>query len=223
MNGTAGMIGSQGRVEGAARRGRPPLDPHTRETRILDALEQVISEAGLKGASMNAVARAAGMSKRTLYAHYDGRTALVEAWVRRVRASLVRELPDDADARPLAERLRLLLRREVQYAHSKRRMAALRAVIAEAPRNPDLARTVYRESAVAAKSLIEAELRRALAAGEIAGADPRTAADILFEMVYQSPLERLMNPDACTPTASEADRRLDMAIAIFLHGLGSRD
>jgi AcrR family transcriptional regulator len=163
------------------------------------------------------------MSKRTLYAHYDGRTALVEAWVRRVRASLVRELPDDADARPLAERLRLLLRREVQYAHSKRRMAALRAVIAEAPRNPDLARTVYRESAVAAKSLIEAELRRALAAGEIAGADPRTAADILFEMVYQSPLERLMNPDACTPTASEADRRLDMAIAIFLHGLGSRD
>jgi AcrR family transcriptional regulator len=163
------------------------------------------------------------MSKRTLYAHYDGRTALVEAWVRRVRASLVRELPDDAGARPLAERLRLLLRREVQDAHSDRRLAALRAVIAEAPRNPDLARAVHRESAAAAKSLIEAELRRALAAGEIAGADPRTAADILFDMVYQSPLERLINPDAPPPSTAESDRRLDMAIAIFLNGLGGRD
>lgn len=219
----AGMTGSQGRVDAAARRGRPPLDAVTRESRILDALEQVISEAGLKGASMNAVARAAGMSKRTLYAHYDGRTALVEAWVRRVRSSLVRELPDDAGARPLAERLRLLLRREVQYAHSDRRLAALRAVIAEAPRNSELARTVYREGAAAAKSLIEAELSRALATGEIAGADPRTAAEILFDMVYQSPLDRLINPDARAPTAAEADRRLDTAIAIFLHGLASRD
>lgn len=216
------MTRTQGSDDGAARRGRPPLDPRMREARILDALEQVISDNGLKGATMNAVARAAGMSKRTLYAHYDSRTALVEAWVRRVRASLVHDLPAQAAGWPLSDRLRLLLRREVQHAHSDRRLAVLRAVIAEAPRNPDLARAVYREGAAAAKGLIAAELKRACDAGEITATDSRTAAEILFDMVYQSPLERLINPDAQPPTGEDADHRLDMAIAIFLHGLGAR-
>jgi AcrR family transcriptional regulator len=194
------------------------VPPEAREARVLDALEQVISDAGLEAATMNGVARAAGMSKRTLYALYDSRDAMMAAWVRRVRSSLVRALPPEAGTRPLAERLRLLLRPAARHVLSDRRLAVLRAMIGEAPRNPDLARRFHREGAAVARDLIAGELRRAVAAGEIVLPDVETAAAMLFDMAYQSPLDRLINPDASAPTPAQSDRRLDMAITVFLNG-----
>ncbi|MQX38102.1 TetR/AcrR family transcriptional regulator [Roseospira navarrensis] len=137
-----------------ARRGRPPLDPETREARIHDALEQVVAEDGLRAATMSRIARAAGMSKRTLYTAYEGRDALFQAWVRRVRTSFVRPLPTHARALPLAERLRLLLWHEARQCLSDRRLAVLRAMVAEAPGHPDLARAFCREGFLAARQIV---------------------------------------------------------------------
>jgi len=204
------------------KRGRPALDPETREARIFDALEHVVSESGLLGTTMNAVARAAGMSKRTLYTLYDGRDALIEAWVRHMRTYLVRPLSAEARALPLADRLHVLLKREAQFCLADRRLAVLRAMIAEAPRNPDLARTFYREGAVAAKQMVAEELSRAVDAAELVVADVDTAAAILFDMVHQNPLDRLINPDACSLGLDSVDSRLDLAIAIFLHGAAAK-
>jgi len=202
------------------KRGRPALDPETREARIFDALEHVVSESGLLGTTMNAVARAAGMSKRTLYTLYDGRDALIEAWVRHMRTYLVRPLSAEARALPLADRLHVLLKREAQFCLADRRLAVLRAMIAEAPRNRDLARAFYREGAAAAKQMVADELRCAVDAAELAVtvADVDTVAAILFDMVHQNPLDRLINPDACPLGSDSVDTRLDLAITIFLHG-----
>ncbi|MQX38101.1 hypothetical protein [Roseospira navarrensis] len=43
-------------------------------------------------------------------------------------------------------------------------------------------------------------------------------ATILVDMAYQDPLDRLLNPDAEAPDAEQTDQRLDLAIALFLHG-----
>ncbi|MBB4313121.1 TetR/AcrR family transcriptional regulator [Roseospira marina] len=202
----------------SGRRGRPPLDPETREARIFDALEQVVSEDGLRMTTMSRIARAAGMSKRTLYTLYVGRDALFEAWVRRVRASFVRPLPAEARTLPLAERLRVLLWHEARHCLSDRRLAVLRAMIAEAPGHPDLARAFCREGFLAVRGIVADELRLAAQAGDIMIGDADTAATILVDMVYQSPLDRLLNPDATYPDTEHTDQRLSMAIAIFLQG-----
>lgn len=205
---------------GGGRRGRPPLDPEQREARILDALERTVAEKGIKAATMDAVARAAGMSKRTLYAIHDSRADLVAAWVRRVRASLVRPLPAEARDLPLADRLRILLRREAHSGLSERRLAVLRAMIAEAPQSPELARAFLGEGAGAARTIIAEELARAKARGEIAPLDVTAAAHILFDMVYHNPLDHLLDPGRPAVDADQAEARLELAIRLFLAGAG---
>jgi len=204
--------------DGKPRRGRPALDAATREAMILDAFEDVVAQAGLQGATMSAVARAAGMSKRTLYTLYDGRDALFEAWIRRVRASFVRPLTPEARALPLAERLRVLLWHEARHCLSDRRLAVLRAMVAEAPGHPDLAWAFFREGFIVARGIVADELRFAAQAGDITIGDPDTTATILVDMVYQNPMDRLLNPDATPLDTEETDHRLTLAIAIFLNG-----
>lgn len=216
------MDGSHHSRDGCAgrRRGRPPLDPGARETRILDALERLIAERGVRAASMAGVARAAGMSKRTLYALHPTLDALFEAWVSRLRDSHVRPLrAGEARDRPLAERLRLLLGRQTPPEDAERRLVALRAVIAEAPNNPPLARAFRRGGIEAARAIVADELARAAEAGEIAVADPRAAAALLCDMAWPSLVDRLLDPAAAPPALEESDARLDLAIRVFLGGV----
>jgi AcrR family transcriptional regulator len=203
------------------RRGRPPrYGPGERERRILEAMERVVAGHGLAGASMDAIAREAGMSKRTVYGVFGSRDALFEAWVRRVRASLVRPLAAAERALPLAGRLERLLRRDVEDGVAAARLTVLRAVVAEAERQPELARALLREGADAARAIVREELERACVDGEIAVADTAAAAALLCDMVHPSPLDRLLDPERGAPTRAEAGARLALAIDTFLHGVG---
>lgn len=205
------------------RRGRPPrYAPGERERRILDAMERVVAAAGLAGASMDAIAREAGMSKRTVYGVFKSRDALFEAWVRRARAAVVRPLAPAERDLPLACRLERLLRRELEAGVAAARFTVLRAVVAEAERQPELARALVREGAEAARAIVRDELARAAAAGEIAVADPAAAAALLCDMVHPSPLDRLLDPERGPPSKAEAGARLDLAVDIFLHGVRRR-
>lgn len=206
----------------APRRGRPrALEPADRAARILDAFETVVAEKGLAGASMDAVAGAAGMSKRTLYALFPGREALFDAWVARIGASLVRPLSQRDTAAPLAERLRAMLTREIEGAASSRRLTVLRALIAEAPRLPGPARALRREAVETARARLAEEIYRGVARGDIRGVDPAAAAAMLLDMACPNPLERLLEPDQPPPTSAEARARVDLALAVFLRGLGA--
>lgn len=207
----------------APRRGRPARFARAeREALILEAMEQVVAAAGLPGASMAAIADAAGMSKRTLYACYGSRDALFEAWVRHVRASFVRPLPADAGELPIAERLRLLLRREVSAVTSERRRTVLRAIIAEAPRAPELASAFLREGPHAGRALVAQELARGAARGEISAPDPEAMARLLCDMAHSSPLDCLLDPHFVEPDPQEAEARLAWALDIFLNGARPR-
>jgi AcrR family transcriptional regulator len=206
------------------RRGRPPrYAPDERERRILEAMERVVAAAGLAGASMDAVAREAGMSKRTVYGVFGSRDALFEAWVRRVRAALVRPLSASERTLPLRERLERLLRREIHAAVAIRRLTVLRALIAEGPRQPRLTRAFLREGPDRAREIVREELDHARARGEIAVDDTGAAAAILWEMACPSPLEPLLDPEHRLPTPAETGARLALAVGIFLKGVGSRD
>lgn len=212
------------KAQAAAQRvGRPTqYTREERETLILDSFSALIAEKGLHGATMAAVAHAAGMSKRTLYAVFDSREALFASWVRRVRASTLRPLSSGSRGRPVAERLRLLLRREVQRDSAEARLTALRAVIAESQRYPELARAFHREGPSAARSILHDELARAATRGELNIDDADAAAAMLLDMAYGQAVERLIDPDGAAPTEAEIAARLDLALRVFLDGVARR-
>lgn len=200
--------------------GRPTvLARDERESLILEAMEQVLLEKGVRGATMAAVARAAGMSKRTLYAVYENREALFEALFRRLRTSAVRPLGAEAEGWPLERRLKALLRREAADAASSGKTCILRAIIAEGDAQPSIAEALLREGPRTARAIVAQELARARRDGEIAIEDIDAAAGILLDMVHAPMLEALLAPELAEPSPEALEARLTLAIDIFLNGV----
>lgn len=207
-------------VEGQ-KRGRPPaLAPEEREARILDGLETTILESGVGGATMDAVAQAAGMSKRTLYNVFGSRDALFAALMRRTRSHYIRQLSPAERDLPLEARLLRLFGAPDDAAQVSRQSAAFHAMIAGAATDPELARTVLRESFVAGRSIVRDELERAAARGELAVDDIDLATRLLLDMAYEPPFERIADPDYRVPAPEEIQARIRLAVRTFVRGAG---
>ncbi|MDZ7603455.1 MAG: TetR/AcrR family transcriptional regulator [Hoeflea sp.] len=201
--------------------GRPrQLDTTEREAIIIDAAEQVILSQGLGGASMAAIAQEAGMSKRTLYEVFESRAALFAAVVRRIRNLVTRPLTESELDLPLGQRLRLLLTPADDKFSDLMPLAILRAVIAEADRQPDLAREFLQEGPHALYGMIRLEIDRSVARGEISISDTESAARLMADMAHENVLEHLVSPRPACERQQAHDRRLDLAIRVFVGGIG---
>ncbi|ALM86554.1 TetR/AcrR family transcriptional regulator [Bordetella sp. N] len=109
------------------------------EERILDAATAMFAERGFGGASLDAIAAAAGASKATLYSRYSGKEALFSAVVKRNcerSLSIGYEPPQSAS---LEQRLILLTETVAMRLLSDEVIGLIRMVIADAPRFPSLA------------------------------------------------------------------------------------
>ncbi len=127
---------------------------------ILDAAIEVLGERGLT-ASMDEIARRAGVSKQTIYNHYGSKIEVVRALTERRVAAITAPLltpgaEDDPEA-TLAAYGRALL----EIAASPRSVDLLRLAVAHAAEVPDVARTMYEHGARASRLKLGAFLARA--------------------------------------------------------------
>ncbi|SFQ08816.1 TetR/AcrR family transcriptional regulator [Tranquillimonas alkanivorans] len=207
--------------QGSARigAGRPAtMDREDRRAAILDALDAVFRRHGMSGVTMAALAREAGMSKRTLYEVFDDRAALFDAYLARLRRTLVRPLSEEELALPLAERLRFLLAPRPLPGPCDLPLAILRAVIAETPETPAMGRSMYDNGPRVMQDLIRVELDRAVRRGEADIADTDAAAALLRDMIRPNALDLLMCPDRA-PSLEEAKARFELGLDIFLRAV----
>lgn len=139
---------------------KPRADALRNRERVLEAAKAVFSEGG-PDASLEAVARRAGVGIGTLYRHFPTREALYEAVYRREVEQLA-ELAEELKADPApAEALRRWLRSNVAFVATKKGMATALALAAHKP--PDLMAYSFERLTKAVGLLLE----RAVAAGEI--------------------------------------------------------
>jgi AcrR family transcriptional regulator len=141
---------------------KPRADALRNRERVLEAAKSVFS-AGGSDASLEAVARQAGVGIGTLYRHFPTREALYEAVYRR-EVEQLGELAEQlkADAAPV-EALRKWLRANVEFVATKKGMAAALALAAQ----PPSALTAFSYDRLT--KAIGALLDRAVAAGELRG------------------------------------------------------
>src|SRR6267143_3207034 len=157
---------------------KPRADAIRNRERVLEAAKAVFSQGGPE-ASLEAVARRAGVGIGTLYRHFPTREALYEAVYRREVEQLV-ELAQHLEAKMApVEALRRWLRAGVEFIATKKGMAAA------------LAMTAHGSSDLAAYSLdrlsraVGELLQCAVAAGEIrADIDPEDLIRALVGMCY---------------------------------------
>jgi AcrR family transcriptional regulator len=139
---------------------KPRADAIRNRERVLEAAKAVFS-AGGPDASLEAVARCAGVGIGTLYRHFPTREALFEAVYRREvqqLADLAQQLMEETE--PL-EALRHWMRSNVEFVATKKGMAAALALAAY--KNSELFSFSFDQLTKAVGQL----LNRAIAAGEI--------------------------------------------------------
>jgi AcrR family transcriptional regulator len=139
---------------------KPRADAVRNRERVLEAAKAVFSAGGAE-ASLEAVARSAGVGIGTLYRHFPTREALFEAVYRREvqqLADLAEQLKQEAS--PI-EALRHWMRSNVRFVATKKGMSAALALAAY--KNSELFSSSFDRLTQAVGGLLE----RAIAAGEI--------------------------------------------------------
>lgn len=137
--------------------GRPRRDEaDAARQSILDAALQVFIEHGFGAASMEGIARSAGVAKLTLYRHFETKEDLFVQVARRAQLSVRERLGTMVDrGLPLDAVLREIITRLYDgYTHPEY-LAVLRLVIAEARRFPKLGRAMLDDSREVSEPLAE--------------------------------------------------------------------
>lgn len=145
---------------------------------ILAAATRTFLADGFGAVSMDTIAREAGVSKATVYAHFAGKEELFGAMVGRVcerhfETFSAREL----DPSDLRTSLTTLGRRFLDLVLSPDAIAVHRIIVAEVTRFPALGEVFWRAGPERTLHQIEAFMRRAATAGSLEIPQPRMAAE----------------------------------------------
>jgi AcrR family transcriptional regulator len=184
---------------------------------IIEGARAVFLSQGFDAASMNDIARAAGVSKGTLYVYFKDKEQLFEAIVEQeceTQAEGIFELdPSDRDVEAVLTRLgfgyiRFLCRPE--------KASAIRIVIAIAERMPELGRRFYEQGPAKGIRKLAAYIAAQVEARVLVVEDCEVAAAQLLE-AYQAMLFKSMVFNFVRePSEEQIARVVPIAVKVFL-------
>lgn len=211
----------EGSARGRRGRGRPKVaSDAVRRGAIVAAACQLFLGAGYGGTTMDDVAAACRVSKRTLYRLFPGKADLFAAVVEAHRQSML-ALPGDYEHLPLDAALEAIFRIDITPEADRTRLALLRLVAVEALHFPELAEMVHAHGGEKAAEALAAFLARQQAAGRIVIDDPRAMARILMDMVFGAILPKA-HGHFDWPGAAARRAHVRRCIAVFLNGVAPR-
>lgn len=153
--------------------------PDVRPRQILEAAFRVFGARGLHQATLDDVAREAGITKGTIYLYFPSKAALFTAMLKARVNDIMPPLeapPDGRTALAIRERLSTLGRRLYLFFRSPAYLAVYRSVVGEAAQFPEAAALLYREGILPATQRLAAVIRRGIDTGEFREVDPVIAA-----------------------------------------------
>ena len=169
----------------------PPRPSRKREA-ILDAAQDSFLELGYAATSMDLLAARAGVSKATIYAHFTGKEELFAAVInRRCERDLwtpdVR--PEGKDARTTLTAIAMGIARLL---NTPEVVGIYRVVVAESPRQPDLARAFWEAGPGRGKAELSAMFEDLTRRGELNVPDCWAAADQFTAMMRGEVFHRML-------------------------------
>jgi AcrR family transcriptional regulator len=199
--------------------GRPTQDVSEQVTeRLRNAGLHIFIEKGFAGTSMEAVSRAAGITKRTLYARYADKSALFADVVQWALERYHWEEPEGAPAaRSLEVSLTEIARLALARAKDPDIVRLSRMAIAEAARIPDLAPRAFTTTWFARIGTVAALLTLHAKAGKISVENIEIAAEQFLGMVGALPAWLAAFGHTRPPQAEE--QYVQQAVASFLRSV----
>ena len=189
---------------------------------VLAGAREVFLADGYEGASVDAIARAAGVSKATLYSYFADKSLLFLEVARCECRTQIGEATrildhDDPPRRVLGD----AGRRMMGLVLSPFGQSIFRMCVAERDRFPELGREFYRTGPQVFHATMCAYLEHAVARGDLAIDDLGLAADQFIELCHAQLFTQAIFGLRDGADAEELDRVIDGAVETFLARYGA--
>ena len=201
----------------------PADEDSTKRRQIVEGARSVFLAEGFDAASMNDIARAAGVSKGTLYVYFKSKEELFEAIVGKecaVQAEGVFDLdPGDHDVEAVLTRLGTSF---VEFLCSPEKASSVRTVIAIAERMPEIGRSFYESGPARGVARLSAYLRQQVEAGVLAIEDCEVAAAQFIESCHATMFKPVVFNFGGPPTKARIAHVVGIAVRTFLAAYRAR-
>ena len=189
---------------------------------VLDGARVVFLRDGFEGASVDDIAREAGVSKATLYSYFpDKRLLFLEV----ASDQCCRQAEDALVTMDLTQPPRIVLRlvaeRFLEFIFSEMGQRIFRICVAEADRFPELGQQFYQSGPMTMRAALTSYLEQSRARGELQIADLDLAADQFAELCKADLWPRLIFGIQSTFSTEERRRIVDGAIDTFMARYGA--
>jgi AcrR family transcriptional regulator len=184
---------------------------------IVEGARAVFLAQGFDAASMNDIARAAGVSKGTLYVYFKHKEQLFEAIVEQeceAQAEGIFEL--DADDHDVEAVLKRLGSAYVKFLCRPEKASAIRTVIAIAERMPELGRKFYDSGPARGIAKLAGYIAAQVEAGVLVVEDCEIAAAQLMEACQAMLFKSMVFNFASAPSQEQIERVVRIAVRTFL-------
>jgi len=197
-------------------------DDGVKRRQVLEGAREVFMSAGFDAGSMNDIARAAGVSKGTLYAYFDSKVALFEALIREDRAHQPeRNTMFTADEPDPAKALATYGRALVAHVTGSDALTQARVVAFAAAKFPRLGQTFYEAGPEFGVRTLKGRLDAFVAAGTLAIGDTRLAATQFIDLCLGDVLKRLLFMVVTSLSEEEIGLTADSAVDMFMKAYGA--
>ena len=206
-----------------SRPGRPTRDQaEARQNELLDAALDMFLDRGFVQTTMEGVAAAVGMTKRTIYARYPDKASLFRATVQRAIEQLIVPTPVlvQCDKDNLEDSLTAVARMRVAQVTTSAGLRLQRIINTESYRFPDIFTASYEQGAGPVIAFIADLLRRHDSAGAVCVDRPEMAANVFMSMVVGGPVRIIVSGNPLSQDAIED--RIAFSVKLFLDGVRTR-
>ena len=189
---------------------------------VLDGAREVFVRDGFDGASVDDIARAAGVSKATLYSYFpDKRLLFAEV----ARCESLRQADSSVEVLECCDTPEDALReagaRIIGFLTSELGRSVLRMTAAESARFPELGKMFYASGPGLVHERLTAYLRDAVGAGQLRIEDIDLAAYQFAELCKAGYFPRILCGGASDIPKEETDRTLQGAVEMFMARYGA--
>lgn len=196
-------------------RGRPPRPEEDVRRALLQSAMDVLLESGYEATTMEAIARRAGVAKKTAYRHAENRQELIGLAVRQWTDGYAPSMQmDPQDTGDVAQALRAILENVCMQVLSETAVRVFRLLTTEFPGKQELLDSYQRNGIERGQMLLSGWLEKQSRKGLLHAPEPAVLAKAILAMAVAEPLRQMalgmMHPLPEGSVAAHLDACMDV-------------